>query len=240
MGSIFSTVPSENPIISNFTEYKFSTTGSLPKRIDLRRTTCFPYLPPKDQGSEGSCVSHAMSAAVECAQRRHNISALSAWSPKIDQHFQMARNAIPEKKRRPEHEGITFTEAANAFKNDGIKTFRLKPTLENFKRCLNSGYPFVFGFTVTKPMRRWQDSQEQQKQTDYVLPDYNVNHAVDGFHSALAVGYDDCHRGGVFIIRNSWGPTWGHDGHFLIKYDTMSDLRVVRDAMVVDIVNKNG
>jgi C1A family cysteine protease len=219
------------------TEYNFQTSNSVPQRVDLRRTTCFPYVPPGDQGVEGSCVSHAMSAAVQCAQRRRNVNVLKSWSPQVEQHFQMARNTTPASLRRPSEEGITFTEAAKAFEQDGIKTFRLKPSLENFKKCLHAGYPFVFGFTVTKPMRRWQDSESQQKSTDYVLPEYNPDHAVDGFHSALCVGYDSCHRSGVFIVRNSWGPSWGHNGHFLIPYHTMADKRVVKDAVVVDLAN---
>ncbi len=234
MGNFYS---SQVPRIAAYqSEYQFNTTTALPKRVDLRRTTCFPYLPPKDQGSEGSCVSHAMSAAVECAQRRHNVPALMAWSPRIDQHFQMARMSTPPQHRRPEHEGITFTEAAEAFKNDGIKTFRLNPNIENFKKCLHSGYPFVFGFSVTKPMRAWQHDQSAQAKSDYILPDYHEDQSMDGFHSAMAVGYDDCHKGGVFIARNSWGSDWGHNGHFFITYNTMGDLRAVRDAIVVDIV----
>jgi C1A family cysteine protease len=246
MGAMFSELPEWD--VSNMrngaqstktrTEYDFRTSKNVPQRVDLRRTTCFPYLPPQDQGFEGSCVSHAMSAAVQCAQRRHNVDALESWAPHVEQHFQMARKTTPAAHRRPTEEGITFTEAAKAFENDGIKTFRLKPNLNNFKQCLYSGYPFVFGFTVTAPMRRWQDSETLQKASEYVLPDYNPDHAIDGFHSVLAVGYDDCFRSGSFIVRNSWGPSWGHNGHFYIPYHTMANKSVVKDAIVVDWENK--
>lgn len=244
MGAMFSGLPDwEIPnsqsntqhYVNPKTEYNFQTSKELPQRIDLRRTTCFPYLPPEDQGVEGSCVSHAMSAAVQCAQRRHNVDFLQSWAPHIERHFQMARNSTPAAHKRPTEEGITFTEAAKAFENDKIKTFRLKPSLENFKQCLHSGYPFVFGFTVSRPMRRWQDSEQEQKATDYILPDFNPDHAVDGYHSALCVGYDDCFRGGVFIVRNSWGRSWGHNGHFFFPYKTMDNKQVVKDCVVIDI-----
>lgn len=243
MGALFSTMPEweiDQPSQSNKpkTEYNFQTSSnSLPTRVDLRRTTCFPYLPPQDQGVEGSCVSHAMSAAVECAQRRRNIDVLQSWSPHIERHFQMAKNGTPSARRRPSEEGITFTEAAKAFEQDGIKTFRLRPSLENFKKCLHSGYPFVFGFMVTNPQRSWQDSESLQKQTDYVLPEYNPDHAVSGYHSALCVGYADSHQGGVFIVRNSWGPLWAHNGHFFFPYKTMANKSVVKDAIVVDLAD---
>jgi putative hemolysin len=39
-------------------------------------------------------------------------------------------------------------------------------------------------------------------------------------HAVVIVGYDEV--GGYWIVRNSWGATWGpdHDGHFKVAYDT--------------------
>src|SRR5262249_47464132 len=36
-------------------------------------------------------------------------------------------------------------------------------------------------------------------------------------HSMLVVGYDDNDRS--WLVRNSWGPTWGEKGYFRIPYD---------------------
>ena len=37
-----------------------------------------------------------------------------------------------------------------------------------------------------------------------------------GGHAVLLVGYDD--REEYFIVKNSWGPTWGEAGYFRIAY----------------------
>ena len=44
---------------------------------------------------------------------------------------------------------------------------------------------------------------------------------VIGGHSMAIVGYDDTRR--VFIVRNSWGESWGDNGYFYLSYDYFSD-----------------
>jgi len=39
-------------------------------------------------------------------------------------------------------------------------------------------------------------------------------------HGVLAVGYGTLDDKGYFLVRNSWGPTWGDDGY--IKMATQS------------------
>lgn len=231
--------------------------NSRPPSVDLRKTTCFPYVPARDQGEEGSCVSYSMGAAVECAQRRKRLGIDAAWDPKANEHFTRAFAAVTtsvnddseggEENGKTEHyggqmrrsrdprDGITFLEAVSAFDlNSPVTSFWLVPELNTLKECIYSGYPFVFGFTVTKRMREWQESEILQRASNFVLPQYNSSKdVVDGYHAVLAVGYDDAQS--AFLVRNSWGEDWGDNGHFWFPYETISNLDIVQDVIVIDI-----
>jgi C1A family cysteine protease len=43
---------------------------------------------------------------------------------------------------------------------------------------------------------------------------------LSGGHAVLVVGYNDA--GSYFIVKNSWGGTWGESGYFRIGYDQVS------------------
>lgn len=39
---------------------------------------------------------------------------------------------------------------------------------------------------------------------------------VVGYHAVMIVGYDDATR--CWIVKNSWGPDWGENGYFRIRW----------------------
>ncbi|HEU4608439.1 MAG TPA: C1 family peptidase [Chitinophagaceae bacterium] len=39
-----------------------------------------------------------------------------------------------------------------------------------------------------------------------------------GGHAMCVVGYDDSKYGGAFLLMNSWGPEWGHNGFAWVQY----------------------
>lgn len=57
---------------------------------------------------------------------------------------------------------------------------------------------------------------------------YYCNKQVDTNHEVVAVGWDDNYSAsnfkirppgnGAFIVKNSWGTTWGNDGYFYLSY----------------------
>jgi len=96
------------------------------------------------------------------------------------------------------------------------------------KGCLASGYPFVFGFTV-------YDSFESTTvaQTGHA-PMPQPGEKVAGGHAVAAVGYDDKNQ--WFIVRNSWGASWGLKGYFTLPYQYLLAADLSDDFWTIRIV----
>ena len=116
------------------------------------------------------------------------------------------------------------------------------PTLiQQLKRCLSAGYPFVFGFNV------YGDDQMDEElgfddKGNMKIPGPGV--ARTGGHAVVAVGY----RNGSFLIRNSWGPAWGKRwakaqndphlaGHFLMPEAWFEAPGHTDDFWVIEVKN---
>lgn len=99
-----------------------------------------------------------------------------------------------------------------------IVSYHRLTSQDDFLACLADGFPFVFGFTV-------YDSFESASvaQTG-VVPMPGPDERTLGGHAVMAVGYDLQKQ--VFIVRNSWGASWGAKGYFYLPFDylrTMAD-----------------
>jgi len=97
------------------------------------------------------------------------------------------------------------------------------------KGCLASSYPFIFGFTV-------YDSFESQPvaQTG-VVPMPGSTERVLGGHCVVAVGYDDSQQ--RFIVRNSWGTSWGIQGYCTMPYAYLTDSNLASDFWTIRLVS---
>ena len=97
------------------------------------------------------------------------------------------------------------------------------------KGCLASGYPFVFGFTVYRKLRkrsRWRKTG--------IVPMPAAGESVLGGHAVLAVGYDDSQQ--RFIVRNSWGTGWGMQGYFTMPYAYLTERNLASDFWTIRLV----
>ena len=100
--------------------------------------------------------------------------------------------------------------------------------LEQLKKAIKSGYPFVFGFTVLTSF-----GNEQTRKTGVmVMP--QPGDKVRGGHAVTAVGYDDFKQ--VFIVRNSWGEAWGDKGYFYMPYDYITNPDLAHDFWCINFV----
>jgi C1A family cysteine protease len=98
-------------------------------------------------------------------------------------------------------------------------------TLDEMRACLAEGFPFVFGFTVYESF----ESQEVARTGVVNMP--KRSEQVMGGHAVMAVGYDDSQE--RFIVRNSWGTSWGIKGYFTMPYKYIADRNLSDDVWTI-------
>lgn len=216
-------------------DFKFSPSSrvvrSLPPRADLREV-----MPPIwDQGNLGSCTAFAVDAAFEFDQIRQ--SAESFFEPShLFTYFneRVIEGTVPYDAGAEMRDSIKavveygvcpqtmwaydidrFTEAPpracydKALLNQGLVYCGVEQTLCQAQGVIASGFPFVLGFTVY--------SSFEDIGADGVMPMPGPSESVLGGHAVVAVGYDNETR--RFIVRNSWGASWGDHGFFHMPYE---------------------
>lgn len=222
---------------------------ALPNQEDLR-----PGCPPVyDQGQLGSCTGNAIAGAIEFEQMKqkaesfapsrlfiyynervleHNVDSDSGAEIREGMKVVAKQGAPPEtdwpydiSKFADKPPAIAFTDAA---KNRVLSYPRVNRALSQFKGCLASGYPFVFGFTV------YDSFESAQVARTGNVPMPQPAEKVAGGHAVLAVGYDDQIQ--WFIVRNSWGPHWGIQGYFTMPYQSLLDENLSDDFWTVRLV----
>ena len=199
----------------------------LPKTVDLR-----PYCSPiEDQGQLGSCTGNAIAGMVDLMDRKSNKA------------LQVSRLFIYYEERVLEG---TVNYDSGAYIRDGIKvvnkkgapleslwpyninkfttrpnqaayTDALKRTVGTYEKCTNlaaiknalaRGFPAVIGFDVYDSFYNITSNG--------IMPYPNVNtEDLLGGHAVAIVGYND--NTSRFIVRNSWGTSWGMSGYILIQ-----------------------
>ncbi|CAE6909288.1 unnamed protein product [Symbiodinium natans] len=106
---------------------------------------------------------------------------------------------------------------------------RVAQDLSQFKMCIKSGYPFVFGFAVLSSFQ----TAEVARTGKMVMPQATDQQL--GGHAVCAVGYDDFQQ--CFIVRNSWGEGWGDKGYFYMPYEYICHPSLAHDFWAINWVD---
>lgn len=243
------------PDLPDHRDYMFAAApqvlAKLPTSYDLTKQ-CPPVY---DQGQLGSCTANAIAAAIEfdLMKQKKNIFVPSRLF--IYYNERVMENTVSTDSGAQIRDGIksiatqgdcpetlwpyiiakfAIKPPANCYtqatKYKAINYQRLVQDLSQLKGCLYSGSPFVFGFTVYESF----ESQTVAKSGHAPMPAHGEK-ALGG-HAVMAVGYDDSNQ--WFIVRNSWGNTWGMKGYFTLPYPYLLDQNLSSDFWTVRVITE--
>jgi C1A family cysteine protease len=233
-----------------FHNFIVSTTLDNIKLVDLRSTCPAVY----NQDKLGSCTANAIAAAYEYDEIKQNEKDVFIPSRlfiyynerKIEGSIDTDSGAeIRDGIKSISIDGVCsedmwkyditkFTECPTqecyeqAKNHKSIEYKRVVQSLEQLKQCLIEGFPFVFGFNVYSSF----ETKEVAETGDMPMP--KEGEEILGGHAVCAVGFDDNRR--VFIVRNSWGDSWGDKGYFYMPYAFITNTSKCSDFWTVRTV----
>jgi C1A family cysteine protease len=126
---------------------------------------------------------------------------------------------------------------SDALKYKSVAYQSVNQDLVSLKSCLASGYGFSFGFTVYSSFE-----SAAVAQTGIVpMPQYTEN--VLGGHAVVGVGYNAMTTTSVtgippqtFVVRNSWGPSWGMKGYCFMPFAYLTNYNLSSDFWKVTVM----
>lgn len=212
-------------------------------------------MPPVwDQGQLGSCTAHSVGAAFAFAskkshERRARFDPSRLWiyyqerliegtvgqdaGAMIRDGFKVCANVGVAPTSDWPYDIATFTTppsskaGADALKHQSLIYRAVRQDLTSIKAGLVGGYPVSFGFSV------YESFESAQVASTGVVPMPSTSEGLLGGHAVLIVGFDDPSQ--RFIVRNSWGTSWGKGGMFTMPYAYILDPNLSDDFWQVSV-----
>lgn len=216
-----------------------------PASIDLRALCPAVY----DQGNLGSCVSNGTGGAIQFYQNKTN-----AEHKFMPSRLFMYYNTRVIENCVSEDSGTTIRDCLVSVNKSGVcpeilwpyieSKFAVKPDtkcytsaashlvkvytrivldLAQMKQCLVDGYPFIFGIDLVSSFYDVGSNGNVAAPTS--------RDSLLGGHCMMCVGYNDSTQ--RFIVRNSWGTSWGDHGDCYIPYSYMTNANYTSDLWTI-------
>jgi C1A family cysteine protease len=230
------------------------TDSSIPKSWDWRNQKGVQYSSPiLDQGRCGSCVAFAVVGALETQMNISRNTPFSPWAFSPQHLFScgggscdrgwtptsalsfLQSTGIPDESCFPYESGIEGKDlACNRACRDS------KDRSEKIAGYATEAFLFKSNAKLKKAVTKGPLVATMQVYEDFIYYKGGVyEHTTGkqlGGHAVTIEGYDD--NDGAFIVRNSWGPTWGENGYFRIKYD--DDSQIGANAYSINVGSGDG
>ena len=104
---------------------------------------------------------------------------------------------------------------------DDIDKPSIRNTLNSMKSALNSGIPFIVGILI------FPSFMTKQVANTGMVPMPTSREQYLGGHAVCCVGYDDSKK--CWLMRNSWGTSWGVKGYFYLPYAYLTNTNYTSD-----------
>jgi C1A family cysteine protease len=233
-----------HPRLGTHTQF-FSIGDSLPTKTDLR----FGMPPVWDQGTLGCSAAYACSAAFAYASKNamkpsqlflyYNERLMSGdvgkdqcgslWDTvRAMRLFGMCPygewpSDMPFTEK-PEHS--CYVRARN---HELISVSKVAPSIQSIRGALVLDYPVVIAINIYESF----DTTSVANSGMVPVPDTDKEKLM-GTHAVCLVGYTqyDC-----FVVRNSWGQSWGLAGYCMMPFDYLENPKLVAsDAIILTAV----
>lgn len=250
---VFKILPDVDDEIDDFEEFNIDTIHPAPNNgaIDLR-----PYFSAiKNQGQQGACLAFAFSAIAEYTLKaRHK---QSADFSEAFLYYETRKYAGCTQ----EDAGSTWTGATNVLLHEGIclesfmpyseydyttpPTFQalnnalsykasnvnsINNELNELRTTLYNGYPIAVSIVIFSSFGNGKNGFIPMPQKHEIL-NYKYNGKAHGRHAMVIVGYDDTKQ--CFIVRNSWGNSFGENGYCYMPYDYITNADLCNFACII-------
>ena len=191
------------PSTMDGSEYIFGTN----KPMEIPNEYSYKRFLPKviDQGSDQICVPCTVSSYLNW---KENLKDGSKEDIKVSL-FEIYRN------RSNHSDGMTYKDALGYLKKKGVKTDAGRMYINKYGRVMSElmlKYARIMNGPCFGALPVYSDRD------DFWNEYYGDN--LIGYHAIALIGYNE--KG--FIIRNSWGVSFGDDGYVTIPYDEFNKL----------------
>ena len=232
-------------------DLKYTLAGKpLPPVVDLRQWAS----PVDDQGSLGSCTGNAIAGAIELMDRKNYKTKTEISRLFIYYYERLMEGTVNKDAGAQIRDGIkvgyTYGAPLEKLWPYHINKFKTAPSAEALadaakrkitkyqnaadfnavKDALASGYPVVIGFSVYSSF----ESPAVSSMGIMPMPDVHREQLLGG-HAVCIVVYNDSKQ--RFIVRNSWGPSWGDNGYFYMPYGIIQNPQLSSDFWVIQTIS---
>jgi len=244
-GQVFRLMPADREV--RLFEETYVPKTTVERSVDLRAS----FTVPKNQGELGTCTAFALVSIFEHIMKKANPS-----NPDLSEMF-VFYNAVDtggvswEDKLKG---GTSFFEAAGAMSALGIcsedlcpygKTLlkpspeayadgktRLVKTVKNvevrheaFVSAISEGYPIAIS------LRIFDSFQADGNGFVYCPTDQQASQEEGGCHALVICGYSEDEK--VYIVRNSWGTSFGDKGYCYIPFSYIDNPKLCLQACII-------